>query len=374
MRGYWAPFALVAPEDARLFAEGGRPRFQFTADRFQRAIVDNEFVNEKLVRRVWDALRWEALGDEAQALVPPVVLSRKPDAPEVRVYKPRDVFKMLRSIQHKEKGRGDLDFVNAFVGLANHVFTTLCNADDVLLACQVPEGVPSASSPKATDAKSTDMTVIMLSQTKAGEWFVGVSGPTASHYLIFGKTVEVDYVTQELQSCCDSLHITNRSILTGTVFPNSQPTDSCIRACAAAWTAACFRSEDFSLVWSDVQWQSDAFVAGTMPAEEAARLALAHAVVGCSPSLNKALAARKFLKAAVDLETKARRVKLAAAQDVGEARRVNAALQMEEGDARRVAMAMAPDTFPSEQYPYNSAHHLYLWTPALDPRHAAKTG
>lgn len=375
-RRYWAPYALVStPEDVRLFAEGGRPRFLFTADRFQRAVAEKEFVNEKLVNRVWDALIWDALDAEAQALVPPVVLCRKPEAPETAVFTPQRVFKLLRSIQAKDNGRGSRDFVNAFVGMANHVFTVACGADDLLLACEVPEGVGKSNSTD-NEAATQNLKVILISQDSQGNWFVAVQRGNERCALSLGRNVSTDADAQ-LQKCLEDLKVhhsrPNTNECTNATYGQSQPFDSCVRACAAAWTVACFRDEPFWDVWTQAQWDGDAFVAGSVPANEAARMALAHAVVGCSSSVSKALAARKFLAAAVDVERKARRLKMAAADEVKDARRLNMVTQLDEADARRMALAAAPDTFPSERYPYNSARHLFLWTPALDPRTLAKT-
>jgi hypothetical protein len=207
------------------------------------------------------------------------------------------------------------------------------------------------------------MTVILISQDEKKVWFVAVQRGNERCALSLGKTASADADSQ-LNRCLEDLKIQpslpHTNACTPEVYDQTRAFDSCARACAAAWTVACFRDEEFWAVWKEAQWDGDAFVAGSVPTDEAARMALAHAVVGCSSSISKALAARKFLTAAVDLETKARRVKLAAAPDVGDARRLNMEMQLQDADARRMAMASAPDTFPSEKYPYNSARHLYL--------------
>ena len=135
-----------------------------------------------------------------------------------------------------------------------------------------------------------------------------------------------------------------RSIVEPTDFgthADSTAEDACARACAAAWTAACFREQEFVSIWQQTQWPSDGFVAGATRCEGAARMALAHAVVGCSSSLAKGLAARK--------ETDARRIFMAN--------------QMKQADATRIAMANLPDDFPLLDYPHNTSHHMYLWSP-----------
>jgi hypothetical protein len=149
------------------------------------------------------------------------------------------------------------------------------------------------------------------------------------------------------------------------VHADSTAEDACVRACAAAWTAASFFNQEFSLVWQQTQWPSDGFVSGAARCEEAARMALAHAVIGCSSSIAKGLAARKFLAAATGFETKARRVLLAAVEQETDARRIFAADQLDQMDAQRVALASLPDDFPLLKYPHNTAHHMYLWTPNL---------
>jgi hypothetical protein len=145
----------------------------------------------------------------------------------------------------------------------------------------------------------------------------------------------------------------------------STAADACPRACAAAWAASCFRDHDFVSVWHQTQWPSDGFVAGAVRCDEAARMALAHAVVGCSSALKKTLAARKVLAEAMRFETKARRVKLAAVAQETDARRLAMADAIYQAEATRVAIAGAPDDFPVLRYPHNRAHHMYLWTPNL---------
>jgi hypothetical protein len=229
---------------------------------------------------------------------------------------------------------------------------------------------------------ATVVCVLQLEVTK--QWLVAAVcwRPTTDdvrypivHALVFGPSVgaastDTTHVNQTVHSALRNLGLNVDAAVDiyPASFEASTTTDACIRACAAAWTAAYFRDQDFEMLWQDttLQWPRDAFVAGFMRCDEAARLVLAHALVGCSPALNKALAARKVAAEAVQFETKARRIKMAAVQHESDARRLNAAMQLDAADAMRVAIANAPDSFPVQDYPYNRAHHMFLWTPALD--------
>jgi hypothetical protein len=379
----WAPFALLASpaEEASLFAEGGMPKLVFTQSALQKATLDKAFVNERFVRRAWEARRFADLDAETREAVPPVVLVDAPDGARQRVLKPDRAFEAINSVRFASphgrdaSGKGGDAFVCAFCAFVNTALATLCAAADVRLLCapvfdeSVGKDAPVAAAYEERDGITC---VAVLRVTHGGTpggagWACAVArGGAVQAVLAFGVGVgSAATVSSSVDAFYAPLGIHITSAADIELHADSTPEDACARACAAAWTAACFRDQEFVSIWQQTQWSSDGFVAGATRCEEAARMALAHAVVGCSSSLAKSLAARKLLAEAIHFETKVRRVKLAAVEHETDARRLFMADQMEQADARRVAMASLPDDFPLLKYPHNGAHHMYLWSPNL---------
>lgn len=381
----WAPFALLAnpAEEASLFVEGGAPKIVFTQSALQKATLDKAFVNERFVRRAWDARRLADLDAEARESIPPVVLVDAPNGVHQRVMKPDRVFEAISSVRFASShgrdasGRGGDAFACAFCAFVNTALAALCSAADVRLLCApvfgetVGEDAPVAAAWDAGD-KIVRVAVLRVADGHApvasGGWACAVARGNAVHaVLAFGVGVGSEAtVMSSVDAFYAPLGILPMSRVRDIVLHSDSTTeDACARACAAAWTAACFRDQEFVSIWQQTQWPSDGFVAGATRCEEAARMALAHAVVGCSSGLKKQLAARKLLGEAIRFETKVRRVKLAAVEHETDARRLFMADQMEQADARRVALASLPDEFPLLKYPHNNAHHMYLWSPNL---------
>jgi hypothetical protein len=350
----------------------------FTQSALQKATLDKAFVNERFVRRAWDARRFADLDAEAREAIPPVVLVDAPNGVRQRVMKPDRVFEAINSVRFASShgrdasGKGGDAFACAFCAFVNTALATLCAAADVRLLCvpvfdeTVGQDAPVAAAWGAGDniARVAVLRVTEESAPGAAGWACAVARGAANRaVLAFGVDAgSRDSVKNSVNAFFAPLGL-NFERAGIEIHADSTAEDACARACAAAWTAACFREQEFVSIWQQTQWPSDGFVAGATRCEEAARMALAHAVVGCSSSLAKSLAARKLLGEAIRFETKVRRVKLAAVQHETDARRLFMADQMEQADARRVALASLPDEFPLLKYPHNAAHHMYLWSP-----------
>lgn len=379
----WAPFALLASpaEEAALFVEGGAPKLVFTQSALQKATLDKAFVNERFVRRAWDARRLSDLDQETREAVPPVVLVDAPNGVRQRVMRSDRVFEAINSVRYASphgrdaSGKGGDAFACAFCAFVNTALATLCAAADVRLLCApVFEGTHGADAPVAAAWGAGDkivrVAVFRVAEERApaaasAGWACAVARGSEIQAVLAFACRDPEAVRRSAAAFYAPLGIRVVDAIDIGLHADSTAEDACARACAAAWTAACFRNQEFVSVWQQTQWPSDGFVAGATRCEEAARMALAHAVVGCSSSLAKGLAARKLLGEAIRFESKARRVKLAAVEHETDARRLFMADQMEQADARRVALASLPDEFPLLKYPHNNAHHMYLWSPNL---------
>jgi hypothetical protein len=377
----WAPFALLASpaEEASLFVEGGTPKLVFTQSALQKATLDKAFANERFVRRAWDARRLADLDAETREAVPPVVLVDAPNGVRQRVMKPESSFGAISSVRYASphgrdaSGKGGDAFACAFCAFVNTTLAALCAAADVRLLCApvfdetVGQDAPVAAAWGAGDniARVAVLRVTEESAPGAAGWACAVARGREIQAVLAFACRDAEAVRRSVAAFYEPLgiHIVRATDIG--IHADSTAEDACARACAAAWTAACFRDQEFVSVWQQTQWPSDGFVAGATRCEEAARMALAHTVVGCSSSLAKALAARKLLGEAIRFESKARRVRLAAVEQETDARRLFMADQMEQADARRVALASLPDEFPLLKYPHNTTHHMYLWSPNL---------
>ena len=351
----------------------------FTQSALQKATLDKAFVNERFVRRAWDARRLADLDAETREAVPPVVLVDAPNGVRQRVMKPDRVFEAISSVRFASShgrdasGKGGDAFVCAFCAFVNTALAALCAAADVRLLCApvfdetVGKDAPVASPYEAGDG-ITRVAVLRVADGRApgaAGWACAVARGREMQAVLAFACRDPEAVRRSVAAFYEPLGIRIVHAVDIGLHADSTAEDACARACAAAWTAACFRDQEFVSVWQQTQWPSDGFVAGATRCEEAARMALAHAVVGCSSSLAKGLAARKLLGEAIRFETKVRRVKLAALEHETDARRILVADQMEQADASRVALASLPDEFPLLKYPHNGAHHMYLWTPNL---------
>ena len=354
-------------------------------------MLDKAFVNERFVRRSWDARRFANLDAETREAIPPVVLVDAPNGARQRVMKPERVFEAVNSVRFASSdrdasGKGGDAFACVFCAFINTALASMCGAADVRLLCApvfdetVGEDAPVAAAWGAGDifVRVAVFRVAEESTPGSGGWACAVArGGYVQAVLAFA--CQEAAVKSAVASFYEPLGISiveppgisivepsGRSIVEPTVFgihAESTAEDACARACASAWTAACFREQEFVSIWQQTQWPSDGFVAGATRCEEAARMALAHAVVGCSSSLAKGLAARKLLGQAILFEKKARRIKVAAVYQETDARRIFMANRMEQADATRIAMANLPDDFPLLDYPHNTSHHMYLWSP-----------
>jgi len=360
---------------------GGAPPQVFTQSALQKATLDKAFVNERFVRRSWDARRFANLDAETREAIPPVVLVDAPNGARQRVMKPERVFEAVNSVRFASSdrdasGKGGDAFACVFCAFINTALATLCAASDVRLLCApvfdetVGEDAPVAAAWGAGDifVRVAVFRVAEESTPGSGGWACAVArGNAVQAVLAFGVgSSSKPAVRSSVSAFFAPLGAFSMSADADIVIhADSSAEDACARACAAAWTAACFREQEFVSIWQQTQWPSDGFVAGATRCEEAARMALAHAVVGCSSSLAKGLAARKLLGEAILFEKKARRIKVAAVYQETDARRIFMANQMEKADATRIAMANLPDDFPLLDYPHNTSHHMYLWSPNL---------